>query len=257
MKMKMKTISNLLNFIIVNKKMGILNLLFVLIMGLTVLLSCNKEDNQLVNKDPVLVKKIINLDWIIYNQDSIEYTYNDKNQIIETNFFNSGNNSKLLFDYSNDVITSSNYPGDYSFKLNNDDYLSEFSLYENSFKLTYNKDGYLNNAKGHDRETSEREYTYEYKNGNLIKVVFDYSGTTINTFLDYTNITNLNNLNYIEDEMFVAPYFVGLIGNLNKNLVKRVIHENRDTLNYSYEFNADSLVTKLIINGKICSLIKY
>jgi hypothetical protein len=234
----------------------------MLIFGLLFFSSCKKDDNNksiLMNGNLNLVKEIIYLDKQQIPYDTLKYLYNSNNQISEISNQHLNDFYTIKFDYEKSIITSNPFNSitTDTFKFNQDGTIAKYSLFENSFELEYNNEGYLISAKGHDRETSPREYYYEYENGNMVKII-GYLGGAYYTFIEYSNIPNKTNLTNIENDVLLSgSYFIGMIGKINKNLIKRVIHENFDTLNYEYILNADTLATKIIVNGITSSIINY
>ena len=153
----------------------------------------------------------------------------------------------LKYNYDSSIIISEFYGQSTkdTFNLNKDRTIANFSLFSNTFYLTYDNDTYLIKVKGTDREGSPREFNFKYKNGNL-----DDSN------IEYSNIPNKTNLNFpLELVSFPSSsYFPGLLGKVCKNLAKRI-----DGTIFEYELNNDSLVTKIIRidNDTIVSIVKY
>jgi hypothetical protein len=237
-------------------------LFYLIINGFVFFLSCQKDDPLTypsLNSNRVLVKEIIYLDDKSVPYDTMKYSYTSNNLISEIANCRSGSNFTVTFDYENSILTYNPYNEilTENFKLNKNGTLAKYNLFENSFELKYDSKGYLKSANGYDRETSPREFSYEYKNGNLVKITDQLSGES-NTFIEYSTISNKSNFTSIEENQLLrGQYFLGMTGVINKNLAKRVIYENHDTLNYDYEMNADSLVTKVLINGLVSSILKY
>jgi len=236
----------------------------VLIFVLFVTSSCNKEDEPFsnVNRDRIRVKEIIRVDKAEVPDDTTMFFYNSDYQLSEVSVrrINHPDYLSIRFDYTQSTITSSSYGACDTnlIKLNSNGTLSQFSLWGNSFELTYNQDGQLAKVSGHDRETSPRKFEFSYENGNLVKIIDDLGdGYWYSTKIEYTDIPNKTNYTLLEqDQLFVGPYFLGLIWNINKNLVKRVIFE-LDTLNYDYVLNKDDLPVKILVNGVPSSLVNY
>ena len=85
--------------------------------------------------------------------------------------------------------------------------------------------------------------------------IFDDWGYTIR--IEYSDIPNKTNYTLLEQmQLLVGPYFLGLTGKINQNLISRVIFE-RDTLNYDYVLNKDTLPVKILADGVTTSLIYY
>ena len=222
--------------------------------------SCNKEEEPIsnINRDRARVKEIIRTDEAEVPYDTIQYVYNSDYRPSEIFIrrMNNPNYSSIKFDYAQSTITSSfsgeNYTDD--LKMNSNGTLSHFSLFENSFELTYNQDGQLIESNGHDRETSPRKFEFSYENGNMVRIFDDWGW---NILIEYSDIPNKTNYTLLEqNQLLVGPYFLGLMGNINKNLVKRIIFSS-DTLKYDYVLNKDSLPVKIMINGVPSSLINY
>lgn len=224
--------------------------------------SCNKEEESIstVNRDRIRVKEIIRTDGAEVPYDTIQYVYNSDYRPSEICIrrMNNPNYLSIKFDYAQSTITSSfsgeNYTDD--LKMNSNGTLSHFSLFENSFDLKYNQDGQLIESNGHDRETSPRKFEFSYENGNLVKI-FDDLGGGYYTKIEYSDIPNKTNYTLLEqNQLLVGPYFLGLTGEINENLIKRTIF-GLDTLNYDYILNKDSLPVKILVNGVTTSLINY
>jgi hypothetical protein len=232
-----------------------------IIAGILFFSSCKKDDTipSSLNRSRVTVKEVIYFDDLSVAFDTMKYSYTSTNLISEISNCRLNSSFTVSFDYENSTITYNPYNETQTetFRLNKNGTLAQYTLFENSFELEYDEEGFLIGAKGHDRETSPREFNYEYENENLVKIT-GHLGSAYYTFIEYSTIPNKSNFTNIEqDELLSGSYFIGMTGRLNKNLIKRVIHENFDTLNYEYEFNADSLVTKVIINGMASCIIKY
>ena len=232
----------------------------ILMLALLATSSCNKEEEPIstVNRDRARVKEIIRTDEAEVPYDTIQYVYNSDYQPSQI-FIRRMNNPDYLsiqFDYTLSTITSNFYGENRTdgMKINSDGMLVQFSLFENSFELKYNQDGQLIESNGHDRETSPRKFEFSYENGNMVKIYDDW-GYTIR--IEYSDIPNKTNYTLLEQyQLLVGPYFLGLMGNINKNLVKRIIFSS-DTLKYDYVLNKDSLPVKIMINGVPSSLINY
>ncbi|HNW52023.1 MAG TPA: DUF4595 domain-containing protein [Prolixibacteraceae bacterium] len=234
--------------------------IFMLMVGLIAILSCNKEEDSIstINRDRVRVKEIIRTDEAEVPYDTIQYFYNSDYQPsqIVVHRMNNSDYLSIQFDYTHSTITS-NFSGENrtdDLKMNSDGMLTQFLLFENSFELKYNQDGQLIEVNGHDRETSPRKFEFSYEKGNMVKI-FDDWGYTIR--IEYSDIPNKTNYTLLEQmQLLVGPYFLGLTGKINQNLISRVIFE-RDTLNYDYVLNKDTLPVKILADGVTTSLIYY
>lgn len=238
------------------------SLLFLMVTGLLLISSCKNDDPlsyTSLNNSRVPIKEIISCDDQSVPYDTMKYSYTSNNLISEIKNCRSGSSFTVTFDYENSTIAYNPYSENLTetFKLNKNGTLAKYNLFENSFELKYDNKGYLISAKGYDRESSSREFRYEYENGNLVKITGHLMSDYV-TCIEYSTIPNKSNFSAIEeDQLLRGEYFLGMTGIVNKNLVKRVIYENHDTLNYAYELNADSLVTKVIINGIVSIIINY
>jgi hypothetical protein len=227
---------------------------------LFIFLSCDKEDiNPKFNINCAKVKEIIYFDELSIPYDTLKFSYTSDYLISEISNCRENSRFTVSYNYENSTIAYNPYDEllTETFKMNKNGTIAEYNLFENSFKLAYDNEGYLVSAKGHDRETSPREYSFEYENGNLVKIntqLFDEYYIVI----EYSDLPNKSNFTNIEEDVLLrGRYFLGMTGVINRNLIKRVIYNNHDTLNYEYELNADSLVAKTIINGKTSNVIKY
>jgi hypothetical protein len=225
-----------------------------------ILLSCGKDDtNPKFNIDRAKIKEVIYFDELSIPYDTLKYSYTSDYLISEISNCCENSRFTVSYNYENSTIIYNPY-GELlteTFEMNKNGTIAEYNLFENSFELTYDKEGYLVSVKGRDRETSPQEYSFEYENGNLVKI----NTQLIDKYyivIEYSNSQNKSNFTNIEEDALLrGQYFLGMTGVINKNLIKRVIYNNRDTLNYEYELNADSLVAKTIINGKISNVVKY
>ncbi len=250
----MNIIQNILSFCNFNR---ITVMLMVVLLATS---SCNKEEESIstVNRDRARVKEIIRTDEAEVPYDTIQYVYNSDYQPSEI-FIRRMNNPDYLsiqFDYIHSTITSNFYGENRTdgMKINSDGMLVQFSLFENSFELKYNQDGQLIESNGHDRETSPRRFEFSYENGNMVRIFDDWGW---NIRIEYSDIPNKTNYTLLEQtQLLVGPYFLGLMGKINKNLVKRMIFSS-DTLNYDYVLNKDSLPVKILVNGVPTSRINY
>jgi hypothetical protein len=242
--------------------MKIYFLFFNILTGLLLFSSCKKDaplTYPSLNSNRLPVKEIIFCDDQSVPYDTMKYSYTSNNLISEISNCRADSRFTVTFDYENSILTYNPYNEilTETFNLNKNGTLAKYNLFENSFELKYDNKGYLISAKGHDRETSPREFSYEYEKGNLVKIT-DLLNSESYTLIEYSDIQSKSNFTSIEeDQLLRGQYFLGMTGVLNKNLVKKVIYENNDTLNYKYELNADSLVTKVIINGTTSIIIKY
>jgi len=232
----------------------------IVLIVLFILSSCGKDDiNPKFNFDREKVKEVIYFDERSVPYDTLKYSYTSDYLISEISNCRENSRFTVSYNFENSTITYNPYDEllTETFKMNKNGTITEYNLFENSFELTYNNEGYLVSAKGHDRETSPREFNYEYENGNLVKIV-DHLISIYYTSIEYLDTPNKSNYTDIEDcALLRGQYLLGMTGVINKNLIKRVIYNNRDTLNYEYVLNADSMVTKTIINGMTSNIIKY
>lgn len=248
------------------------------IVAITVL-SCTKDEKDNVEvsapsaEGTAIIagtKSCVLLKFIYEGGDYETIEYDSKNRPVKINYFDSGTAdgyakitytaTDVLMEYYNDKNVKDET---YTYKLGSNGFIvSSSNIYtyaSGSFTVTvnttstnaHNSDGYLIKEEfssvtssiqpGFVGATEKSSSTYTYTNGNLTSAKFEGNGNISTISYEY-DVDKINNLPVSDDEILTF-----LIGKKNKNLLKKETYTSSggsDVSNYSYNFNADGLVSK-------------
>ena len=211
-----------------------------------------------------------------------EYIYvGDKLSEIKS-YYNDVLGGKSLGFYTGDLITEAKsynelnrLDGNTVYKYNNSGQLIESIYYDEGIldvrdTYTYNQNGtiiQLTYYNYQQRETLEKNSTFTYTNGDLVKIdVIEYDGAQVYnnqtiTYLYDDKNSPFKNVHSSSKKILIGYYgFAQPCGN-NHNVIKEtVINSNpnisNSTINYQYIYNSDNYPTKQTLSNSNSSIVE-